>query len=60
MATSMAPSAPAVAIAPARPTIVPISADLDDGLLEEIDLAMQVRTSAELRALDDFTPFGDR
>lgn len=49
MATSMAPSAPAVA------GYLPISAPLDDGLLGEIELVMQARTANELRALDAFT-----
>jgi hypothetical protein len=49
MATSMAPSAPALA------GYVPISAPIDDGLLGEIELVMQARTANELRALDEFT-----
>lgn len=57
MATSIAPSAP---VASARPKIVPISTDVDDRFLEEVDLAMQVRSAGELRALDEFTPFSDR
>lgn len=57
MATSMAPSAPTDA---PRPKIVPVSTAVDDRFLEEIDLAMQVRGAAELRALDEFTPFSDR
>ena len=54
MATSMAPSAPS------GPTFVPVAVSTDDELLGEIELAMQVRISNELRALDDFTPLGDR
>ena len=54
MATSIAPSAPS------GPTFVPASAPVDDGLLDEIELVMQVRAASELRALDDFTPISDR
>ena len=54
MATSMAPSAPS-----SGPTFVPVSASIDDGLLGEIELAMQVRSATELRALDEFTPLAD-
>jgi hypothetical protein len=54
MATSIAPSAPA------RPAFVPVSAPVDDGLLGEIEFAMQVRSATELRALDEFTPLADR
>ncbi|MEP6782708.1 MAG: hypothetical protein ABI983_03500 [Acidobacteriota bacterium] len=57
MAASIAPSA---SIAPAGPKIVPVSTAVDDRFLEEVDLAMQVRGSAELRALDEFTPFSNR
>ena len=57
MATSIAPS---VQSAPAGPKIVPVSTAVDDQFLEEIDLAMQVRSAAELRVLDEFTPFSDR
>lgn len=53
MATSMAPSAPS------GPLFVPVAVSTDDELLGEIELAMQVRISNELRALDDFTPLGD-
>ena len=53
MATSIAPSAPS------RPAFVPTSAPTDDGLLGEIDYAMQLRSAAELRALDEFTPLAD-
>jgi hypothetical protein len=53
MATSMAPSAPS------GPTFVPVSASIDDGLLGEIELAMQLRGAAELRALDEITPLAD-
>jgi len=53
-------SAPSIQSAPAGPKIVPVSTAVDDQFLEEIDLAMQVRSAAELRALDEFTPFSDR
>ena len=53
MATSIAPSAPS------GPTFVPVSASTDDGLLGEIELAMQLRGAAELRALDEITPLAD-
>lgn len=54
MATSIAPSAPS------QPQFLPISAPVDDGLLGEIEVAMQVRVAKELRALDDFTPLADQ
>jgi hypothetical protein len=54
MATSMAPSAPS------GPTFVPVTASVDDGLLGEIELAMEFRSAAELRALDEFTPLADQ
>jgi hypothetical protein len=55
MATSVvAPSAPAA------PAFVPISASVDDGLLGEVEMAMQFRIATELRALDDFTPLADQ
>ena len=54
MATSIAPSAPS------KPTIIPASVSLDDGLLGEIEMVMQVRSAVELRALDEFTPFSER
>jgi len=53
MATSIAPSAPS------GPAFVPVSASTDDGLLGEIELAMQLRGAAELRALDEITPLAD-
>ena len=55
MATSIAPSAPS-----SVPTFVPVSAAIDDGLLGEIELAMEMRGASELRALDDLTPRVDR
>ena len=53
MATSIPPSAPS------GPTFVPVLASTDDGLLGEIELAMQNRSATELRALDEFTPLAD-
>ena len=53
MATSIAPSAPA------QPQFLPVSAPADDGLLDEIEVAMQVRSAAELHALDELTPFSN-
>jgi hypothetical protein len=53
MATSIAPSAPS------GPTFVPALTSIDDGLLGEIELAMQLRGAAELRALDEITPLAD-
>ena len=52
----------ATATVPVRsegPTYVPTSAPADDGLLGEIELTMNVRAANELRALDEFTPFGE-
>jgi len=54
MATSIAPSAPS------QPQFLPISAPADDQLLDEVELAMQMRGSAELHALDELTPLFDR
>lgn len=48
MATSIAPSAPA------RPTYLQ-TASVEDGLLSEIDYALQSRSAGELRALDELT-----
>jgi len=53
MATSIAPSAPA------QPQFLQISAPADDGLLDEIEVAMQVRGAAELHALDELTPLSN-
>jgi len=39
------------------PSFVPIVATQDDGLLGEIDGAIELRSVAELRALDELTPF---
>jgi hypothetical protein len=52
MATSIAPSAPV------RSNFVPVAANIDDSLLNEIDLAVQLRGPSELRVLAELT-FGD-
>jgi len=55
MATSMAPSGNnGTGYLPARMTIAQ-----DDGLLGEVDFAVQVRSASELQALDELTPFHD-
>lgn len=53
MATSIAPSAPA------RPSFVAASATVDDGLLGEIDYAVQLRSNSELRVLEELTLIDD-
>ncbi len=53
MATSIAPSAPS------RPAYVAVSAPADDGLLGEIEYAVQLRSPAELRVLDELTLIDD-
>ena len=53
MATSIAPSAPA------QPQFLKVSVPVDDGLLDEIEVAMQARGSAELHALDELTPLSN-
>lgn len=50
MATSIAPSVPA------QSQFLQISAPIDDGLLDEVELAMNSRGAAELHALDELTP----
>ena len=54
MATTIAPSA-------ARPDVVPalVTYPQDDGLLDEVDFAVQMRSVSELRALDELTPFNE-
>jgi len=55
MATSMAPSGNnGTGYLPARMTTAQ-----DDGLLGEVDFAVQVRSASELQALDELTPFHD-
>lgn len=52
-ASSMAPSAGTTnSYAPTR-----ISLPQDDGLLGEVDFAVQLRSASELRTLDELTPF---
>ena len=53
LATSIAPSAPA------RPSYVAVSAPVDDGFLDEIDHAVQLRSAAALRVLDELTPVNE-
>ena len=50
MATSMAPSAPST-----RPAFIQTASVVDDGLLGEIDSALQLRSATELRAIDELT-----
>jgi len=53
MASSIAPSGSSVAsYAPARSNL-----PQDDGLLGEVDFAVQLRSASELRTLDELTPF---
>lgn len=49
VATSIAPSAPV------RSNFVPASVNVDDSLLNEIDLAVQLRSPSALRALAELT-----
>ena len=53
IATSIAPSAPA------RPAFVAVAAPADDGFLDEIDHAVQLRSAAALRVLDELTPVNE-
>ena len=53
MATSIAPSAPS------RPAYVAVAVPVDDGLLGEIDYAVQLRSPSELRVLDELTLIDD-
>ena len=57
MASSMTPSANTntSGFVPARLTI-----PQDDGLLSEVDFAVQLRSASELRALDELTPFHEQ
>ena len=58
--TPRRPSPIAAAIAPpSRPTFVAVSAPLDDGFLDEIDHAVQQRSAAALRVLDELTPVNE-
>jgi hypothetical protein len=54
MATTIAPSAPRPAVGPANAVF---EFPQDDGLLDEVDFAVQVRRASELQALDELTPF---
>jgi hypothetical protein len=55
----IAPSATIAPSAPSRPTYVAVSAPVDDGLLGEIEYAVQLRSPAELRVLDELTLIDD-
>ena len=56
MASSITPSAESVpGYVPARLTL-----PQDDGLLGEVDFAVQLRSASELRALDELTPFHEQ
>lgn len=56
MASSIAPSADGVkGYVPAR-----LALPHDDGLLGEVDFAIQLRSARELRALDELTPFHEQ
>jgi hypothetical protein len=52
MASSIAPSAGTINYVPARAAL-----PQDDGLLGEVDFAVQLRSAGELRTLDELTPF---
>lgn len=53
MASSMAPTADTISnYVPAHATLLQ-----DDGLLGEVDFAVQLRSASELRTLDELTPF---
>ena len=45
--------------APPRPAFVAASVPLDDGFLDEIDDAVQLRSTAALRVLDELTPVNE-
>ena len=56
LASSLAPSPDSVtSYVPARLTL-----PQDDGLLGEVDFAVQLRSARELRALDELTPFHEQ
>lgn len=60
--TSRRPSPIAASIAPSgpsRPAYVAVSLPVDDGFLDEIEYAVQLRSAAELRVLDELTPVND-
>ena len=54
MAGSIAPSALS------GPSFVPASLPVGDELLEQIDMAMQIRSASELRVLDEITPLHEQ
>jgi len=54
MASSIAPSAASAMVGPTRAVF---AFPKDDGLLDEVDFAVQVRSVSELQALDELTPF---
>jgi hypothetical protein len=55
----LAPMAVSVPDEPSGPTFLPVAASIDDGLLGEVEVAMEMRSAVELRALDEFTPLAD-
>lgn len=57
----LAPMTSTIAPSATRPDFVPalVTFPLDDGLLDEVDFAVQVRSASELRALDELTPFNE-
>jgi hypothetical protein len=57
----LAPMTATIAPSAARPDFAPalITYPQDDGLLDEVDFAVQVRSASELRALDELTPFNE-
>lgn len=52
-------AAPTMSSSLPGPSIVQVSAPTDDALLDEIEVAMEVRSASALRALDAFTPIPD-
>jgi hypothetical protein len=58
MATALTPAS--TASPTAGPTRALFSFPQDDGLLDEVDFAVQVRSASELRALDELTPLHDQ
>lgn len=57
----LAPMTSTIAPSVARPDFAPalVTYPQDDGLLYEVDFAVQVRSVSELRALDELTPFNE-
>ena len=60
-ARRLAPTTSTIAPSAARPDFAPalVTYPQDDGLLDEVDFAVQVRSASELRALDELTPFNE-